>query len=641
MGADETIRHWHDRLIEEIEAYVNDTERRYAIALEGDWGSGKTRFVEQALKPRLEDNYEKDKQVRVIRVSMFGVTGTEDLFGRLATALFHKDKDEGGGKRQHGVNIIKGAAKGVTKYVAEKAGITLTLPVSMRSVVGILLPKKCLLVLDDVERRSCASDDMALFGAVNDMVESMGAKVMLVSTPLSRENCPEGRQFDSEIREKLVWRVHRFEPSPSQLAQDMLGDIQGTSLDVDTRAIVAQVAEDCKCRNARAMIRAKGVITELCSLKALDDEKLPLESREGTFRDAVRLALSTDRKSTPRPTNETGRQGETERQNGANHHEDQLDNLISAINAERDREHRKDFPAIEDNLGPCSNASRDEIEAQFRECLEKWYPREPAARTVKNVAGKLDFGCILLEDEEVDKLVGNLLSAMADPELPVSSFGDAIGALVTLDQLGFVTEAAEDGFTQCCREAIDRDVHEAIGTLSTLESTFSRIGSDRGTQIAGKLLAYARSSLIASVSDPSPSDRDFSGVVLAEKLSKLLTPTTISEILKMGPDRVAETFLESDAIGQEEMRAFINRFAACPYLDHLDRPTLIRWTRRIEARVEEAEIDSRMGGWRRKYFLNSLRDMLGVLEGEPTSGGACADGETAGEADQTSGNAPL
>lgn len=411
---------------------------------EGLGGSGKTRFVEQALKPRLED-----RKVRVIRASMFGVADAEDLFGRLAAALFHEDKDEGEGKSQHVVDVIKGIAKGFAKSVAEKAGITFALPVSMRSIVGILLPKKCLLVLDDDERRSCASDDMALFGAVNDIVESMGAKVMLVSTPLSRENCPEWRQFDSESREKLVWRAHRFEPSPSQLAQDMLGDIQGTSRDVDTRAIAAQVAKDCKCRNARAMIRARGAIMELRSLKALDDEKLPLESREGTFRDAVRLALSTDRKSTPRPTNETGRQDETERQNGANRHEDQLDNLISAINAERDREHHKDFPAIEDNLGPRPNASRDEIEAQFREGLEKWYPREPAARTVKNVARKLDFGCILLKDEEVDKLVGNLLSAMADPELPVSSFGDAIGALVTLDQLGFVTDTAEDGFTQC------------------------------------------------------------------------------------------------------------------------------------------------------------------------------------------------
>lgn len=38
MGADETIHHWHSRLIEEIETYVNDMERRYPIALEGDWG---------------------------------------------------------------------------------------------------------------------------------------------------------------------------------------------------------------------------------------------------------------------------------------------------------------------------------------------------------------------------------------------------------------------------------------------------------------------------------------------------------------------------------------------------------------------------------------------------------------------------
>ena len=35
-----------DQLIDHIDSYLKDKDNQYAIALEGDWGSGKTRFIE-------------------------------------------------------------------------------------------------------------------------------------------------------------------------------------------------------------------------------------------------------------------------------------------------------------------------------------------------------------------------------------------------------------------------------------------------------------------------------------------------------------------------------------------------------------------------------------------------------------------
>ena len=42
-----------DQLIDHIDSYLKDKDNQYAIALEGDWGSGKTRFMEGKLNEYL------------------------------------------------------------------------------------------------------------------------------------------------------------------------------------------------------------------------------------------------------------------------------------------------------------------------------------------------------------------------------------------------------------------------------------------------------------------------------------------------------------------------------------------------------------------------------------------------------------
>ena len=43
-----------EQLIKQIDSYLHDKHRRYAIALEGAWGSGKTRFLEKKVAPHLK-----------------------------------------------------------------------------------------------------------------------------------------------------------------------------------------------------------------------------------------------------------------------------------------------------------------------------------------------------------------------------------------------------------------------------------------------------------------------------------------------------------------------------------------------------------------------------------------------------------
>ena len=56
-------------LMTAVESYLNRREGRYAILIYGEWGCGKTRFIQSNLKQYLEDN---DNPTLLLRASAFG-----------------------------------------------------------------------------------------------------------------------------------------------------------------------------------------------------------------------------------------------------------------------------------------------------------------------------------------------------------------------------------------------------------------------------------------------------------------------------------------------------------------------------------------------------------------------------------------
>lgn len=163
-----------DQLIGHIDSYLKDKDNQYVIALEGDWGSGKTRFIEEKLAKHLEEG-----EYDLVRISMFGIAAADDLCERIVMALVHlSDK---GMKTQSAAKTIGGALGGIPRALIKRTGLSVNLNVGIQSVAYLMLRKKHFLVFDDVERRSEDSDDLALFGMMNDLVERLGIKVMLVS----------------------------------------------------------------------------------------------------------------------------------------------------------------------------------------------------------------------------------------------------------------------------------------------------------------------------------------------------------------------------------------------------------------------------------------------------------------------------
>ncbi len=63
-----------DEIIKEIRRYVNDNVYNYAVLIDGEWGSGKTYFVKNILKEKIEA-----ENRRVKYISLYGCKSIEDI----------------------------------------------------------------------------------------------------------------------------------------------------------------------------------------------------------------------------------------------------------------------------------------------------------------------------------------------------------------------------------------------------------------------------------------------------------------------------------------------------------------------------------------------------------------------------------
>lgn len=74
-------------IITEIQSYINNTQNS-AIMLTGNWGVGKTYFVNNVLAKRLKSATCSFKKIKLVRFSCFGVTSADDFYKKLLEAVF-------------------------------------------------------------------------------------------------------------------------------------------------------------------------------------------------------------------------------------------------------------------------------------------------------------------------------------------------------------------------------------------------------------------------------------------------------------------------------------------------------------------------------------------------------------------------
>ncbi len=150
--------------------YLKKDKTQTAIMLTGEWGSGKTYYVENDLIPFLKQN-----KAAAIAVSLYGLNDVAMISKSIYMELRMSTL---GGKSSEVVTTGKIIAKSVIKNITGLAGINIKLSDDDLTELyeSVNLENK-LLILEDVERSNI--DITYMLGYVNGLVERDGVKVLL------------------------------------------------------------------------------------------------------------------------------------------------------------------------------------------------------------------------------------------------------------------------------------------------------------------------------------------------------------------------------------------------------------------------------------------------------------------------------
>lgn len=579
-----------DQLISHIDSYLKDKDNQYAIALEGDWGSGKTRFIEEKLAEHL-----KDGDYELVRVSMFGIATADDLYERIVMALVHlSDKSM---KTQSAAKMMGGALNGISSALIKKTGLSLNLAVGIQSVACLMLRKKHFLVFDDVERRSEHGDDLALFGTMNDLVERLGMKVMLVSNAWGGSEARPLRKFDSDVREKLIWKVYSFRPCASALAKEILmGDCR-PSEDIDMYRAILEGVEASGCVNARAMIRARELIGRICSLDVVQDTGIAPQNRFNALRDAVHFALLASMGSAP-----------SKPQNG------RPEEWLSPEALEYDRsmalyEQYSDFSVIGKAFDPSDVVTKDDLEQGFKAYIEKRYPSNCDTLEVREIANEMRY-VHDLDDDDVDGLAQRYFNLVSRAHYSVDCLHDVFEVYYLLSDFEWECPFSQDDFIEYCKKAIDADPDKAIEHLSG--PVFYTDERRERRELAEVLKRYARTELNKRMSSQLMiSER--AGNLTGSELARCLNDAAkhdVKVLVNASPRVIVETFCREDAPNQEALRKFfvdLHNNVRIP--GGVPSAALVEWILEIKNALEETSVESKTGAMRRSWFLRNLEEL--------------------------------
>ena len=200
----------NDKIIEHVEHYITKDKCKGAIMLTGEWGVGKSYFVQNELKIKLEE-----KNIKSIVVSLYGLKEIEEISKRIYFELKTQKFLEGKSRITKNIECIDKVESTIKKYIsrfnkaqltkAEVAVAGKTIISGLTSFFGINLSikdkdlekiytsidlKDTLIILEDIERSEMPIKK--ILGYVNCLVDQDGVKVLLITNEKEYLHYKEG-----------------------------------------------------------------------------------------------------------------------------------------------------------------------------------------------------------------------------------------------------------------------------------------------------------------------------------------------------------------------------------------------------------------------------------------------------------------
>lgn len=577
-------------LLDEICAYVSDVTRRYAVAIEGPWGAGKTRFLNSVLAPGL-----KGLQKRMVRVSMFGLKDGGELYEKLGAVLLRLQGERGGKLAK----LTRKAVATTPKFVGSAlsmSGVSLQLDIGMKFVVDILASNKHVIVLDDVERRSEESDDLSLFGAVNELVEGCGLKVVLVTNGLQEEaGC--ARPFDSNVREKLVWKRYTFEQSLARLLDGVFGHIESPVPGINILECVGEAIERSECVNARAMLKAELLVSDLVRLDVFCDDSIYVGNRRSAFVDLVQFALMVCDGNPPEPPRPLD-----------------SEERVNYLDGEKWRMQQRyesylDARFVEQYFRPRMGVGEVDLDRGVRQYIGNRYSESEGSYVIKSIERAIDSGFQEMSDEDLQELVSKLSSQILCGSFSPVLLRDVVYWYEEFRKLGFKCVLSKDGLISCCQDVMLRDLEGAIA-FSNYPHTSLPCGEEVDS-IFASLSSFATNAYQDYVSEEV--EKCLVSANPASDLMELLSNSSLNEyqlLLTVKPSDLIDIFNRSCGEGQTNIMRYLNKVhSQCSMPAGVDE-SFAAWLLDLKSGLEGSASASKMDCLRKSWFIRSIEQYL-------------------------------
>lgn len=186
-----------------IEEYLKNSKAKYAIMIDGDWGSGKTYFLTQSLMKSIKDKEVRKKQKRKYAyVSLYGMKSISEVSKKILFQYFGKRNE----KKAELANEVIETATQVLTATLEDVIIDFSKIEKRLEKIDI---KNWIICFDDLERCSLPIDE--ILGYINQLVEHNGCKVIILANEKEIGKISLNRKIEEKYKVILSGKTLRLD----------------------------------------------------------------------------------------------------------------------------------------------------------------------------------------------------------------------------------------------------------------------------------------------------------------------------------------------------------------------------------------------------------------------------------------------
>ena len=168
-------------IVDAVISYVRDENAKYAILIDGTWGSGKTYLYENYLVDAIDSvEVGKNERKQNAYISLYGISSIDSLAKQLITNYLIYVKGNGNKLIKKGLKPLAGIIGVASSAFSFSIGpISTDLSNVFEKIEGSIDVKDMVICFDDLER--CTIPINEFFGFVNNLIEHCNCKVIILA----------------------------------------------------------------------------------------------------------------------------------------------------------------------------------------------------------------------------------------------------------------------------------------------------------------------------------------------------------------------------------------------------------------------------------------------------------------------------